>query len=91
MSNAEEIAAAFDRVDALLVAATAAAPAVALLAARAAERGITETKLANHLRLNATVLRWVMRLAADATAERSIDLDGADDDLADLLLRWARS
>jgi hypothetical protein len=61
------------------------------LAARAAERGITETKLANHLRLNATVLRWVMRLAADATAERSIDLDGADDDLADLLLRWARS
>ena len=49
MSNAEEIAAAFDRVDALLVAATAAAPAVALLAARAAERGITETKLANHL------------------------------------------
>ena len=31
MSNAEEIAAAFDRVDALLVAATAAAPAVALL------------------------------------------------------------
>ena len=87
MSNAEEIAAAFDRVDALLVAATAAAPAVALLAARAAERGITETKLANHLRLNATVLRWVMRLAADATAER-IDLDG--DDIAELVLRWAR-
>ena len=49
MSKAEEIAAAFDRVDALLLAATAAAPAVALLAARAAERGITETKLANHL------------------------------------------
>ena len=46
MSNAEEIAAAFDRVDALLVAATAAAPAVALLAARAAERGISEAKLA---------------------------------------------
>jgi hypothetical protein len=32
--------------DELLVAATAAAPAVALLAARAAERGISEAKLA---------------------------------------------
>ena len=91
MSNAEEIAAAFDRVDALLLAATAAAPAVALLAARAAERGITEAKLANHLRTNPTVLRWVMKLEPAAAADRSIDLDGADDDLADLLLRWARS
>ena len=75
MSNAEEIAAAFDRVDALLVAATAAAPAVALLAARAAERGISEAKLANHLRTNPTVLRWVMKLTPDSTADRSIDLD----------------
>ena len=60
MSNADEIAAAFERVDELLVAATAAAPAVALLAALAAERGITEAKLANHLRTNPTVLRWVL-------------------------------
>ena len=57
MSTADEIAAAFSKVDELLVAATAAAPAVALLAARAAERGITEAKLANHLHLNATVLK----------------------------------
>jgi hypothetical protein len=56
MASPEDVAAAFDRVDALLVAATAAAPAVALLAARAAERGISEAKLANHLHLNATVL-----------------------------------
>jgi hypothetical protein len=91
VSNAEEIVAAFDRVDELLLAATAAAPAVALLAARAAERGITEAKLANHLRTNPTVLRWVMKLEPAAAADRSIDLDGADDDLADLLLRWARS
>ena len=90
MSNAEEIAAAFDRVDALLVAATAAAPAVALLAARAAERGISEAKLANHLRTNPTVLRWVMKLAADATGERRIELEAADDELAELVLRWAR-
>ena len=88
MSTADEIAAAFDRVDALLVAATAAAPAVALLLARAAENGVSETKLTNHLRLNSTTARWVMKLAPDAAADR-IDLDG--DDLAELVLRWARS
>jgi hypothetical protein len=91
MSNADEIAAAFERVDELLVAATAAAPAVALLAARAAERGITEAKLANHLHLNATVLKWVMKLEPDATTGRSLDLEAADTDLAVLVLRWARS
>ena len=83
--------AAFSKVDELLVAATAAAPAVALLAARAAERGITEAKLANHLRTNPTVLRWVMKLEPAATADRSIDLEAADTDLAVLVLRWARS
>ena len=90
MSNADEIAAAFERVDELLLAATAAAPAVALLAARAAERGISEAKLANHLHLNATVLKWVLRTAPDATTDRSIDLEAEDDDIAELVLRWAR-
>ena len=90
MSNADEIAAAFERVDELLLAATAAAPAVALLAARAAERGITETKLANHLRTNPTVLRWVLKLATDATTDRSFDLEAEDDDIAELVLRWVR-
>jgi hypothetical protein len=91
MSTATEIAAAFERVDELLLAATAAAPAVALLAATAAERGISEAKLANHLHLNATVLKWVLRTGPDATTDRSIELDGADDDIAELVLRWARS
>jgi hypothetical protein len=89
VSTADEIAAAFGKVDELLVAATAAAPAVALLAARAAERGISEAKLANHLHLNATVLKWVMRTGPDATTDRSIELDG--DDLGELVLRWARA
>ena len=89
MSTADEIAAAFSKVDELLLAATAAAPAVALLAARAAERGITETKLANHLHLNPTVLRWLLRLAPDATTDR-IELEAADTDLAELVLKWAR-
>ena len=91
MSTADEIAAAFSKVDELLLAATAAAPAVSLLAARAAERGISEAKLANHLHLNATVLKWVLRTAPDATTDRSLDLEAADDDLAELVLRWARS
>ena len=89
MSTADEIAAAFERVDELLAAATAAAPAVSLLAARAAERGISESGLAAHLHLNATTMRWVMKLAPAAAADRSIDLDG--DDLGELVLRWVRS
>jgi orotate phosphoribosyltransferase-like protein len=88
MSSADEIAAAFGKVDELLVAATAAAPAVALLAATAAKRGITEAKLAAHLHLNATTMRWLLKLEP-AAADRSIDLDG--DDLGELVLRWARA
>jgi hypothetical protein len=88
MSSAAEINEAFSKVDEFLLAAGAAAPAVALLAATAAERGISEAKLANHLGLNATVLKWVMKLAPDATTDR-IDLDEAD--LGELVLRWARA
>jgi hypothetical protein len=77
MNTSDEIAAAFERVDELLLAATAAAPAVALLLARAQEQGISETKLTNHLGLNATVVRWLLKLAPDATADRSIDLEAA--------------
>jgi orotate phosphoribosyltransferase-like protein len=87
--TADEIAAAFGKVDELLLAATAAAPAVALLAARAAERGISEARLAAHLHLNATTMRWLLKLEPAAATDRSIDLDG--DDLGALVLRWARS
>ena len=86
LSTADEIAAAFDTVDELLEQATAAAPAVALLVARAAERGISEHQLAAHLRTNTAVLRWLLKLAPDATANR-IDLG---EDLGEVLLRWAR-
>ena len=86
--TADEIAAAFSKVDEFLLAAGEVAPSVELLLARAAENGVSETKLANHLRTNPTVLRWVMKLEP-AAADRSIDLDG--DDLGEVLLRWARS
>jgi hypothetical protein len=91
MASPEDVAAAFDRVDALLVAAKETAPSVALLLDRAAANGICEKTLANHLHLNATVLKWVMRTGPDATTDRSLDLEAADDDLAELVLRWARS
>jgi hypothetical protein len=90
MSTAAEIAAAFDTVDALLEQATAAAPAVALLLSRAQEQGVSEHQLAANLRATTPVLRWLLKLSPDATANR-IDLDGDDADLADLVLRWARS
>ena len=88
MSSTDEIAAAFSRVDAFLMAAGEVAPSVELLLARAAENGVSETKLANHLGLNATVVRWLLKLAPDATTDR-IDLDEAD--LGEVLLRWARA
>ena len=89
MSTADEIAAAFSKVDELLAAATAAAPAVALLLTRAQEQEISEIRITNHLGLNATVVRWLLKLAPDATTDRSIDLDEAD--LGELVLRWARA
>ena len=88
LSNADEIAAAFNTVDALLEQAGAVAPAVALLLSRAQEQGISEHQLAANLRTTTPVLRWLLKLAPDATANR-IDLDTAD--LGEVLLRWARS
>ena len=86
LSTAAEINEAFSKVDHFLLTARDAAPAVALLAARAAERGITEHQLAAHLCTTTSVLRWLVRVKPDATANR-IDLEG---DLEELLLRWAR-
>ena len=91
MSSAAQVDEAFRRVDQFLLAAGEVAPWVELLLARAAENGVSETKLTNHLGLNATVVRWLLKLAADATTDRSIDLEAAGDDLAELVLRWARS
>lgn len=89
MSSPDEIAAAFSRVDQFLLAAGEVAPSVELLLARAQQQGVTEARITNHLGLNATVVRWLLKLAPDATTDRSIDLDG--DDLGEVLLRWARA
>ena len=86
MSTADEIHEAFSEVDHFLLTAAEVAPAVALLAARAAEQGVSEHQLAAHLCTTASVLRWLVRVKPDATANR-IDLEG---DLGELLLKWSR-
>jgi hypothetical protein len=90
VSTAAEIAAAFERVDSFLMAAGEVAPSVELLLARARQQGITEAAMLRHLRLSSTTARWLLKLEP-AAADRSIDLDAADDDLGELVLRWARS
>lgn len=91
MSNAAQVDEAFRRVDQFLAAAGEVAPSVELLLERAQQQGVTETRITNHLGLNATVVRWLLKLAPDATTDRSIDLEAADADLAELVLRWVRS
>ena len=90
LSKAAQVDEAFRRVDQFLLAAGEVAPSVELLLERARQNGITEPQLASHLHITTAVLRWLVRLSPDATADR-IDLDGDDADLADLVLRWARS
>ena len=87
MSNAAEINEAFSKVDHFLLTAADAAPAVALLVARAQEQGVSEHQLAANLRTNTAVLRWLVRVKPDATADR-IELEG---DPGELIIRWAMS
>ena len=75
MITAAEIHEAFNKVDELLE--------------RARQQGVSEHQLASHLHITTAVLRWVLRVKPDATADR-IDLEAADDDIAELVLRWAR-
>ena len=91
MSSPDEIGAAFERVDSFLMAAGEVAPSVELLLARARQQGVTEAAMLRHLRLNNTTARWLLKLEPAAATDRSIDLEAADDDLAELVLRWARS
>jgi hypothetical protein len=85
MSDPHDIAAAFDRLDALLVAAEAAGPAMELLLAAGADQGITEMTMFRRLGINATVARWALRLAPDATADRDEVVD-----VGQVVLDWAR-
>ena len=85
MSDPHDIAEAFSRLDALLVAAEAAGPAMELLLATGADQGITEMTMFRRLGINATIVRWCVKLGPDAVADQS-DLV----DVGELLLEWAR-
>jgi orotate phosphoribosyltransferase-like protein len=89
MSSADEIAAAFGKVDEFLLAAGEVAPSVELLLTRAEQQGVTEAAMLRHLRLSSTTARWLLKLEPTAAADRSIDLDEAD--VGELVLRWARA
>lgn len=80
-----DLAEAFARLDELLAAAEAAGPAMELLLATGADQGITEMTMFRRLGINATVLRWCLKLAPDAVADRD-ELT----DVGELLLAWAR-
>jgi hypothetical protein len=88
VSNAEEIAAAFERVDSFLMAAGEVAPSVELLLARARQQGITEAAMLRHLRLSSTTARWLLKLEPTAAADRS---SAELVDVGELVLRWARA
>ena len=85
MDSPHDIAEAFNRLDALLVAAEAAGPAMDLLLATGADQGITEMTMFRRLGINATIVRWAQKLGPDAAADRD-ELT----DVGELLIEWAR-
>ena len=85
MDSPHDLAEAFNRLDALLAAAEAAGPAMELLLATGADQGITEATMFRRLQINGTIVRWSVKLSADAAADRS-ELVGA----GALLIDWAR-
>jgi hypothetical protein len=85
MDRPHDIAEAFNRLDALLVAAEAAGPAMDLLLAVGADQGITEMTMFRRLGINATIIRWAQKLGPDAAADRSELVD-----VGQLLIDWAR-
>jgi hypothetical protein len=80
-----DLAEAFNRLDALLAAAQEAGPSIALLLELGRQQGIGRQVLHRQLQLNETVARWALKLSADATADRSELVD-----VGALLIEWAR-
>ena len=80
-----DIGAAFNQLDRLLEAAQEAGPSIALLMELGRQQGLGDQTVQKYLRLNTTVLRWCVKLAPDAVADR--------DELTDVgrvVLDWAR-
>ena len=81
-----DLAEAFNRLDALLAAAEAAGPAMERLLATGKAQGITETTMFRRLQINGTIVRWALRLITDTTADRSELID-----VGQVVIEWARS
>ena len=82
-----DIGAAFNRLDRLLEVAQEAGPSIALLMEAGRQQGLGDQTVQKHLKLNTTVLRWCLKLSADATADRD-ELELID--AGALLIEWAR-
>ena len=80
-----DIGAAFDKLDRLLEAAQEAGPSIALLLEAGRQQDITEATMFRRLGINGTIVRWSVKLAPDATADRSELVD-----VGALLIEWAR-
>ena len=80
-----DIGAAFDKLDRLLEVAQEAGPSIALLLELGHQQGLADQTLHKYLKLNTTVLRWALRLAPDAAADRAELTDAGA-----LLIDWAR-
>ena len=85
MNDPQDIAEAFDLLDALLAAGAAAGPAMELLLATGEAQGISELRMFRQLQINATIVRWAQKLSPDAVADRDELVD-----VGELLLAWAR-
>lgn len=85
MDRPHDLAEAFNRLDALLAAAEAAGPSIALLMAAGEAQGITEATMFRRLGINGTIVRWSVKLSPEATADRSELVD-----VGALLIDWAR-
>ena len=80
-----DLAEAFNRLDALLAAAEAAGPAMELLLATGADQGITEATMFRRLGINGTIVRWSQKLTPDAAADQSELVD-----VGQVVIDWAR-
>ena len=80
-----DIAAAFDKLDRLLEVAQEAGPSIALLMELGRQQGVGDQTVQKYLRLNTTVLRWCLKLAPDAAADRD-ELT----DVGQVVIDWAR-
>ena len=91
--TAEHVAEAFAMIDRLHAARLAAAPALALLVAHGAERGIDEGEIRRALALPAGVCRWLegpppmCDTIRDELHQQALPAPDADE-LAALILRW---